>query len=88
MVPVVPIVPNVPTVEKRKDDINELVVILRNDWNDWNLWNDWNDLFFLHQKRRNDLRQLFRLLVGDVMAGAFDGDDFRVGKKLRSVAAH
>ena len=40
-------VPNVPTVKNPKDNINELVLILRNDWNDWNFWNVWNALLLL-----------------------------------------
>src|SRR5581483_4991110 len=59
-----------------------------NNWNVWNDWNYWNVLFPLHQKRHNDVRQLLRLFVRNVMPRAFDRDDFRVGKKLGAAAAH
>src|SRR5919106_1611960 len=87
MVPVVPMVPNVPTVKNPKDNINELVLILRNDWNDWNFWNVWNELV-TDQKRCDDLRQLLRLFVRDMVTGSFDWDDLRVGKKFYARAAY
>ena len=59
-----------------------------NYWNVWNTWNIWNELFPIHQERHDNLRQLLRLLMRDVMPRAFDGHDLRVGKKLRAVAAH
>ncbi len=51
-----------------------------NHWNVWNTWNIWNELFPIHQERHYDLRQLFRLLMRNMMPGAFDGHDLRIGK--------
>src|SRR5712692_6428396 len=42
----------------------------------------------LHQERHDNLRQLFRLLVWDMMPRAFDRHDLRIREELCTVAAH